>query len=78
MSEYIKVYADNIESFLDLVIEKAKEGYVRVDSMDLSLGVLTNFWSIQMVKVEEAAKEEVTEEVEAQAKKPGRPAKSKQ
>lgn len=76
MSEYIKVYADNIESFLDLVIEKAKEGYVRVDSMDLSLGVLTNFWSIQMVKSAEDVQEEVVE-AEAQAKKPGRPAKSK-
>ena len=72
--EEITVHGENIEVFVDRVIEKAKEGYVRVDSMELSLAVQTNYWSMTMrreVQVEEQEEQEVK-------KAAGRPAKAKQ
>lgn len=67
----ITVSGDNIESFLDAVIIAAKQGYERVDTMELSMGVLTNFWRCTMaIEVEESDdKEEVTKATK------GRPAK---
>ena len=72
--EEITVQGESIEVFVDRVIEKAKEGYVRVDSMELSLAVQTNYWSMTMrreVQVEEQEEQEVK-------KAAGRPAKAKQ
>ena len=72
--EEITVHGENIEVFVDRVIEKAKEGYVRVDSMELSMAVQTNYWSMTMrreVQVEEQEEQEVK-------KAAGRPAKVKQ
>ena len=72
--EEIKVQGDNIEVFLDRVIEKAKEGFVRVDGMELSLSVQTNYWSMTMRR---EVQEEEQEEQEVK-KAAGRPAKAKQ
>ena len=67
MSE-IRVAGDNIEAFIDNVIEKAKEGYVRVDTMELSMAVQTNYWTMTMRK-EQAVEPEPVD------KKAGRPKK---
>lgn len=67
MSE-IRVSGDNIEAFIDNVIEKAKEGYIRVDTMELTMAVQTNYWTMTMCK------EEVVEQ-EPVEKKAGRPKK---
>lgn len=72
--EEIKVQGDNIEVFLDRVIEKAKEGFVRVDGMELSLSAQTNYWSMTMRR---EVQEEEQEEQEVK-KTAGRPAKVKQ
>ena len=76
----ITVSGDNIESFLDAVIVAARAGYDRVDTMELSMGVLTNFWRCTMaadveetVAVEEQVESGDKEEVIKAAK--GRPAK---
>lgn len=56
----IVVTGDNIESFIDSVIEAAQEGYVRVDTMELSMAVTTNYWRCTMRKsVEEVIPTEV-------------------
>lgn len=56
----IVVTGDNIESFIDSVIEAAQEGYVRVDTMELSMAVTTNYWRCTMRKsVEEVVPTEV-------------------
>ena len=57
----IVVTGDNIESFIDAVIEAAQEGYVRVDTMELSMAVTTNYWRCTMRK---SAEEAVPTEVE--------------
>ena len=59
----IVVTGDNIESFIDSVIEAAQEGYVRVDTMELSMAVTTNYWRCTMRKSVEIV-EEVSTEVE--------------
>ena len=59
----IVVTGDNIESFIDSVIEAAQEGYVRVDTMELSMAVTTNYWRCTMRKSVEIV-EEVSAEVE--------------
>lgn len=70
----ITVSGDNIESFLDAVIVAARAGYDRVDTMELSMGVLTNFWRCTMAAdVEEQVESGDKEEVIKAAK--GRPAK---
>lgn len=74
--EEIKVQGDNIEVFLDRVIEKAKEGFVRVDGMELSLSVQTNYWSMTMRR--EVQEEEQEQEEQEVKKTAGRPAKVKQ
>ena len=71
--EQITVQGDNIEVFVDRVIEKAKEGYVRVDTMELSMGVQTNYWVMTMVRPVESESEAPQE----QKKAAGRPAKTK-
>lgn len=71
--EQITVQGDNIEVFVDRVIEKAKEGYVRVDTMELSMGVQTNYWVMTMVRPVEAEPEAPQES----KKTAGRPAKAK-
>lgn len=56
----IVVTGDNIESFIDAVIEAAQEGYIRVDTMELSMAVTTNYWRCTMRKsVEEVIPTEV-------------------
>lgn len=56
----IVVTGDNIEAFIDAVIEAAQEGYVRVDTMELSMAVTTNYWRCTMRKsVEEVVPTEV-------------------
>lgn len=56
----IVVTGDNIEAFIDAVIEAAQEGYVRVDTMELSMAVTTNYWRFTMRKsVEEVVPTEV-------------------
>lgn len=74
LPEEITVQGDNIEVFIDRVIEKAKEGFVRVDSMELSLAVQTNYWSVTMRR-EVLEEEQEEQEVKKSA---GRPAKAKQ
>ena len=59
----IVVTGDNIEAFIDAVIEAAQEGYVRVDTMELSMAVTTNYWRCTMRKSVEIV-EEVSTEVE--------------
>jgi len=71
--EQITVQGDNIENFIDNVIEKAKEGYVRVDSMELSMAVQTNYWVMTMVRHVESEPEAHQEP----KKTAGRPAKTK-
>lgn len=71
--EQITVQGDNIEVFVDRVIEKAKEGYVRVDTMELSMGVQTNYWVMTMVRSAESESEAPQEPKKAA----GRPAKTK-
>lgn len=71
--EEITVQGENIEVFVDRVIEKAKEGYVRVDSMELSMAVQTNYWVITMVRPVESESEAPQEPKKAA----GRPAKTK-
>lgn len=71
--EQITVQGDNIEVFVDRVIEKAKEGYVRVDTMELSMGVQTNYWVMTMVRPVESEPESPQEPKKAA----GRPAKTK-
>lgn len=71
--EQITVQGDNIEVFVDRVIEKAKEGYVRVDTMELSMGVQTNYWVMTMVRPVESESEAPQEPKKAA----GRPAKTK-
>ena len=66
--EEITVHGENIEVFVDRVIEKAKEGYVRVDTMELSMAVQTNYWTMTMRK-EQAVEPEPVD------KKAGRPKK---
>ena len=66
----ITVRGDNIEAFMDEVISKAAKGYVRVDTMELSLGIQTNYWVMTMTKPE-------VEVAEPEVKKAGRPAKNK-
>lgn len=68
--EQITVQGDNIEVFVDRVIEKAKEGYVRVDTMELTMAVQTNYWVMTMSRA-------VPEEVQESKKTAGRPAKAK-
>ena len=68
--EQITVQGDNIEVFVDRVIEKAKEGYVRVDTMELSMAVQTNYWVMTMVRPVESEPQEPK-------KAAGRPAKTK-
>lgn len=48
--EEITVTGENIESFIDAVIESAKAGYVRVDTMELSSSVVTNYWRMTMAR----------------------------
>lgn len=67
----ITVRGDNIEAFMDEVISKAAEGYVRVDTMELSLGIQTNYWVMTMTKPE-------VQVVDSEVKKAGRPAKNKE
>jgi hypothetical protein len=79
-TEEITVSGDNIESFLDTVIEFAAKGFVRVDTMELSMGVLTNYWRCTMAReVEaqepEAPKEESGDKEEVVKATKGRPAK---
>ena len=57
----IVVTGDNIESFIDAVIEAAQEGYVRVDTMELSMAVTTNYWRCTMRKSVEVIPTEVGE-----------------
>ena len=64
-SEFEKKYND--------VIEKAKEGYVRVDTMELSMAVQTNYWVMTMVRPVESEPEAPQEP----KKTAGRPAKTK-
>lgn len=71
--EEITVHGENIEVFVDRVIEKAKEGYVRVDSMELSMAVQTNYWVMTMVRPVESEPEAPQEP----KKTAGRPAKTK-
>ena len=71
--EQITVQGDNIEVFVDRVIEKAKEGYVRVDTMELSMAVQTNYWVMTMVRHVESE----TEAPQEPKKTAGRPAKTK-
>ena len=71
--EQITVQGDNIEVFVDRVIEKAKEGYVRVDTMELSMAVQTNYWVMTMVRPVESE----TETPQEPKKAAGRPAKTK-
>jgi len=71
--EEITVHGENIEVFVDRVIEKAKEGYVRVDSMELSMAVQTNYWVMTMVRPVESESEAPQEP----KKNAGRPAKTK-
>ena len=71
--EEITVHGENIEVFVDRVIEKAKEGYVRVDSMELSMAVQTNYWVMTMVRPVESEQESPQEP----KKTAGRPAKTK-
>ena len=59
----IVVTGDNIESFIDSVIEAAQEGYVRVDTMELSMAVTTNYWRCTMRKSVEIVEEVSTEVV---------------
>ena len=60
--EEITVTGENIESFIDAVIESAKAGYVRVDTMELSSSVVTNYWRMTMARsiVEEVQEVEKT------------------
>lgn len=71
--EEITVHGENIEVFVDRVIEKAKEGYVRLDSMELSMAVQTNYWVMTMVRPVESEPEAPQES----KKTAGRPAKTK-
>jgi hypothetical protein len=71
MTEIIQVQGDNIEAFMDNVIQKAQEGYTRLDTMELSMAVLTNYWVMTMQR-------EVPETVVEEPKKAGRPAKPKE
>lgn len=71
--EEITVHGENIEVFVDRVIEKAKEGYVRLDSMELSMAVQTNYWVMTMVRPVESESEAPQEP----KKTAGRPAKTK-
>jgi hypothetical protein len=50
--EYTVVYAENIDHFMDQVIELAVEGWVRVPTNELAFAVETNFWKMTMVKGE--------------------------
>jgi hypothetical protein len=70
--EQVTVTGDNIESFIDAVVEAAKEGYERVDTMELSMGVLTNYWRCTMMR--EVPQEDSVEEANKTATR-GRPAK---
>lgn len=68
--EQITVQGDNIEVFVDRVIEKAKEGFTRVDTMELTMAVQTNYWVMTMSRT-------VPEEVQESKKTAGRSAKAK-
>jgi hypothetical protein len=70
--EQITVAGDNIESFIDAVVEAAKDGYERLDTMELSMGVLTNYWRCTMMR--EVPQEDSAEEANKTATR-GRPAK---
>jgi hypothetical protein len=50
--EYKVVFAENIDHFIDQVIEHAVDGYVRVPTNELAFAVETNFWKMTMVKGE--------------------------
>ena len=69
--EIIQVQGDNIEAFIDNVIKKAQEGYTRLDTMEMSMAVQTNYWIMSMQR-------EVAERVVEEPKKAGRPAKPKE
>lgn len=71
MMEIIQVQGDNIEAFMDNVIQKAQEGYTRLDTMELSMAVQTNYWVMTMQR-------QIEEPVVEEPKKAGRPAKPKE
>lgn len=44
------VFAENIEHFIDQVIEAATEGFVRVPTGELAFAVETNYWKMTMFR----------------------------
>lgn len=82
--EVIQVQGDTIETFVDKVIEKAKEGYSRFDTMELTLALQTNYWVMSMQREDQNVAQELQENtvntvsVAQGPRKAGRPTKSKE
>ena len=64
------VYAENVEAFVDALVEAAAEGFKPVHTGELEHAVLTNYWKLLMVReVSEPAEHKAPDAVATTTKK---------